>query len=335
MEHLKSLIGKVCGGDNLTRAEMADAVAVMMAGQFDEGQLGVFLTALREKGETVDEVVGAAEAMRACMLRPPVTRKPLVDTCGTGGDGSCSFNISTAAALVAAASGAAVAKHGNRSITSKTGSADVLTELGVNIEAPLERVGKNIDELGFGFCFAPLCHPSMKHVSQVRKKLGKPTIFNLLGPLANPAAAEYQVLGVGKPHLHRLLAEALAKLGTKRAFVVCGGDGLDEITLNGPTRVLEAVEGGLHEHSWNPSDFGLPSSTLGGMQVDNPQESAEVIRALFRGVKGPARDIVLANAAAALFVSGAAKSLKEGVSVCAKAIDAGKATELLNKLAER
>lgn len=329
-----ALTGKICSGENLTQQEMAEAVAAIMAGGLDEGLLAVFLTALHEKGETVEEVAGAAQALRRHMALVEATRKPLVDTCGTGGDGSSTFNISTAAALVAAAAGGAVAKHGNRSVTSKTGSADVLEALGIRIDAPLPVVRRCIDELGFGFCFAPLCHPCLRHAGAVRKRLGFPTIFNLLGPLSNPAGAGYQVLGVGKPRLQRLLAEALSLLGTERAFLVCGGDGLDEVTLSGPTAVLETGPHGVSETVWTPADFGLGESSLTGLQVEGPKQSAEMILQIFSGALGAGRDIVLANASAALVVCGLAPDLRTGVSMGADALDSGRALQLIHKLRE-
>ena len=222
-----TLLGRVSAGEDLGQEEMAGVIDEIMRGTWADEQIGLLLTALRAKGESVAEVAGAASAMRQHMTPIRTHRENLVDTCGTGGDGAGTFNISTAAALVTAAAGVPVAKHGNRKISSRTGSADVLAALGVNIEAPVRLVERCLDELGIGFCFAPQLHPAMKHVAAVRRKLAVPTIFNLLGPLANPAGAGFQLLGVGRPELRSLLAAALAKLGTRRAIVVCGADGLD------------------------------------------------------------------------------------------------------------
>ena len=240
---IESILGRLAAGENLSMDEMTATIEAVMQGQLNDGQIGILLTALRAKGETAQEVAGAAAALRRHMTAIRTTQTGVVDTCGTGGDRSGTFNISTAAAIVVAAAGVPVAKHGNRSITSKSGSADALAELGVNINASLERVEACLDQLGICFCFAPLMHPSMKRVAEVRKKLGMPTIFNLLGPLSNPAGAPFQVVGVGLPDLRPLLAEALQLLGSQRAIVVQGEDGLDEVTLAGPTRVTEVGSG--------------------------------------------------------------------------------------------
>ncbi|MBI3465381.1 MAG: anthranilate phosphoribosyltransferase, partial [Planctomycetes bacterium] len=300
-----------------------------------DAQIGLFLTSLRAKGETFAEVAGAAEALRRRMVRVRTQRDGLIDTCGTGGDGSRTFNISTAAAIVTAAAGVPVAKHGNRSITSRTGSADVLAALGVNVEAPPQRVESCLDELGIGFCFAPLMHPSMKAVAAVRRQLGVPTIFNLLGPLCNPAAAPFQVIGVGRPEVHRLMAESLALLGIRRAIFVRGEDALDEVSLAGVTHVIEVRDGTLHDFRWTPEDFGLKPSDRAGMLVDSPQDSAAVIRAVLAGERGPPRDIVLLNAAAALWTAGKMSDLRQAAAQAAEAIDSGAARELLSRWADR
>src|SRR5262245_43141872 len=236
---LAPTLGRLAAGENLSLDEMSAAIDAVMEGRCAAEQIGLLLTGLRLKGETVEEVAGAALAMRRHMTPIRSSREGIVDTCGTGGDRSATFNISTAAALVTAAAGVPVAKHGNRRVTSRTGSADVLQQLGVNIEASVGVVEKCLDELGICFCFAPLLHPAMKQVAEVRRQLGVPTIFNLLGPLTNPASAPFQVIGVGRPELRALLAEALDMLGTRRAIVVRGDDGLDEVTLAGPTQVCE------------------------------------------------------------------------------------------------
>jgi anthranilate phosphoribosyltransferase len=325
---------RIRDGQDLTMEEMAALVDSIMEGGWTDDEIVLLLESLREKGETVEEVAGAAESLRKHMTPVRSNREDLIDTCGTGGDASGTFNISTAAALVTAAAGVPVAKHGNRSITSRTGSADVLGELGVNIAAPVSIVERCLDELGIGFCFAPLLHPSMRHVAAARKRVGKPTIFNLLGPLCNPASAPYQLLGVGKPRLHPLLAAALAKLGIRHAAVVCGEDGLDEVTSQGTTYVLEIQDQQMTPLEWRPSDFGLPSSDRQQMLVDGPAASARMIRQILAGEKGPPREIVILNAAAALWTAGVDASPKNCAAQCAAAIDSGASARLLARLAE-
>ncbi len=332
--NIRSTIGRVSGGEDLEMDEMAEVIGSMMDGSWSDDEIGLFLNALRLKGETVMEIAGAARAMRKHMTPIRTTRTDFIDTCGTGGDGSGTFNISTAAAIVTAAAGLPVAKHGNRSITSKTGSADVLAELGVNIEASVATVERCLDEVGICFCFAPQLHSSMRHVSAARKKLGVPTIFNLLGPLCNPASAPYQLLGVGKPHLRKVLSQALSLLGAQRAVVVCGEDGLDEVTLGGVTNVTEVVGHALTELTWQPADFGLEESENESMLVDGPQASAAMIREVLSGKAGAARDIVVINAAAALWTAGINESLVECATKTAEAIDSGAAEGLLAKLAQ-
>lgn len=331
---LTSVLGRVSGGEDLTMEEMADVVDVVMQGKAADNEIAQLLTALRAKGETVDEIAGAAAAMRKHMTRIRSTRENLVDTCGTGGSGSGTFNISTAAAIVTAAAGVAVAKHGNRRITSKTGSADVLVELGVNVEASVETVERCLDELGICFCFAPLMHGAMKHVAHVRRQLGVPTIFNLLGPLCNPAAAPFQVLGVGRADIRRPIAAALAKLGTRHSVVVHGEDGMGEVTLTGRTDVTEVQGGQLNETTWKPQDFGVEAAPLDGLMVETPNESAEVIRRVLAGQPGPARDIVVLNAAAAIRVAGSATDLASCADQAREAIDDGSARDLLARLSE-
>jgi anthranilate phosphoribosyltransferase len=329
------LLARAAAGRDLSFDEMSSAVDGIMRGQWAEGQIADLLLALRRKGETVDEIAGAAAAMRRHMTPIRSRRQAIVDTCGTGGNASGIFNVSTSAALVAAAAGAAVAKHGNRRVTSKSGSADVLAELGVNVQADVSCVTDCLDELGICFCFAPLCHAAMKHVAPVRQRLGLPTIFNLLGPLTNPAAAPYQLMGVGRDELRPRLAAALARLGTRRAAVVHGADGLGEITIAAQTRVTEVRDGQLAELVWSPEDFGVSVSSLGSLRVEGPAESAAVVRQVLAGKHGPARDIVLVNAAAALWVSGRAETLPGGMKLAGEAVDSGAAGHLLRQLAER
>lgn len=332
---IEPAVQTVEAGSHLSQDQMATAMGQIMDGVCEEDQIARFLTALHRKGETVGEVAGAATAMRQRMTPIRSKRPDLIDTCGTGGDGSKTFNISTAAALVTAAAGVSVAKHGNRGMTSRSGSADVLTALGVNIEADVACVEACLDELGICFCFAPLLHAAMKHVSAVRKRLGTPTIFNILGPLVNPAAAPFQLLGVGRANLQPLMAEALRLLGVRRALVVHGLDGLDEITLGGPTEVVELCDGRLRQFQWHPTVFGLKPAERETLIVEGPAQSAEVIREILAGQSGPPRDIVVMNAAAAIWTVGRSSSLHECVRLAAEAIDSGAARDLLRRLAAR
>lgn len=331
---ITELIGRVTAGENLSMEEVSGAIHEIMQGGCEENEIGLLLMALRTKGETVDEVAGAADAMRNNMTPIRAEQAGLLDTCGTGGDGSGTFNISTAAAIVTAAAGVPVAKHGNRAMTSKTGSADVLAELGVNVEASVPRIERCLSNTGICFCFAPLMHQSMKYVGPVRKKLGVRTIFNLLGPLCNPAGAQFQLLGVGQSELRPLLAGALQKLGTERALVVCGEDGLDEVTLGGVTHVTEVSSDSMLEYTWQPSDFGLSTADRQSMLVDDAAGSAQKIRGILQGELGAPRDIVVINAAAALWLAGKDNSLKTCAALAQSAIDSGAASELLARLAE-
>jgi len=312
--------------------QAAEAIGLIMDGRCEEEEIARLLVALHRKGETVAEVAGAAMAMRRNMTPIRTSRAVLIDTCGTGGDASGTFNISTAAALVTAAAGVAVAKHGNRAITSRSGSADVLAALGVNVNADVARVEECLEQLGICFCFAPLLHQAMKHVAPVRKRLGTPTIFNILGPLANPARAPFQLLGVGRAELRPLLSEALALLGSQRTLVVHGADGLDEVTLCGATHVTEAASGGLRQFEWTPADFGLSAASLASLQVPGPAESAAVIRGIIEGQRGPTRDVVVLNAAAALWTVDADADPAQCARRAAEAIDTGAARELLGRL---
>lgn len=309
------------------------------ASSVTDEQIGLLLTALASKGETVDEVAGAAAALRDHMTTLRTSRTGLVDTCGTGGGGSKTFNVSTTAAIVAAAAGAPVAKHGNRSVTSRSGSADVLATLGVNLEASVEQVERCLDELGLCFCFAPLMHPAMKRVGAVRKQLGIRTIFNVLGPLANPARAEHQLLGAGLKELRPLLAGAIHKLGTKRTLVVHGDDGagglgVGDVTITGATQVTEVTPVGLREFEWTPADFGVEPGKLSDLTITTPDESAALVRRILAGEAGPPRDMVVVNAAAALIAAGKADTPTEAAEQAAAAIDSGAANQLLARLAE-
>ncbi len=328
-----TMLGRVSAGEDLSMAEMAAAVDAVMSGQCSDAQIAMLLTALRVKGETFAEVAGAARAMRQHMTPIHTTRRGVVDTCGTGGDGSRTFNISTAAALVTAAAGVPVAKHGNRAMSSRSGSADVLAALGVNIEASISQVERCLDKLGVCFCFAPLLHQAMKQVGPVRKQLGVPTIFNVLGPLSNPAAAPFQLLGVARDELRPLLANALSLLGTQHALVVHGDDGLDEVTLSTTTQVTEVTGDRLREFSWSPEDFGLARAPLDGVLVDGPADSAAIITGVLTGQVGAARDVVLLNAAAAMWTAGYSSDPAACARSAAAAIDSGKGAQLLADLA--
>ena len=333
---IEEILEYLTQGNDLSADQVTEAVDLVMQGTVPEGEIAIFLSQLRAKGETCEEVAGAARAMRRHMTRINSSRDNLVDTCGTGGDGSGTFNISTAAALVTAAAGVPVAKHGNRRITSKSGSADVLADLGVNVEADVPTVEACLDELGICFCFAPLMHTAMRHVAAVRRKLAVPTVFNLLGPLSNPAAAPYQLLGVARDDIRRTMADALALLGARHAVVVRGEDGLDEVSLAAPTAVIEIVDGHVtREFSWQPEDFGLATQSLDSMRVETSSESAAVIRTILDGETGPSRDIVVLNAAAAIWLSGESDDLAECSQRAADTIDSGTARELLAKLGER
>lgn len=330
---LEPIIKRVEAGDSLSPAEMSGAMDLVMAGQAPEEQVERLLRALHAKGETAEEIAGAASAMRRAMTAIRSNRNGLIDTCGTGGGGSHYFNISTATAIVVAAAGSPVAKHGNRRVTSKSGSADVLAELGVNIDADVACVERCLDELGICFCFAPLLHRAMKHVASVRKRIETGTIFNLLGPLTNPAGARFQLLGVGRPGLRRVLAESLAILGVEQAAVVTGEDGLGEVTLAAPTSVSLVRGAEVAEIVWQPKDFGLRMQPLNNLVVDGPAASAAIVRKVFDGEKGAARDIVVLNAAAALWTAKAEDDLKSAAERAAGAIDSHAAKNLLARLA--
>ncbi len=324
-------IDAVCAGDHLTADHAAAVLAEIMAGRTSEVQSAAFLIALRAKGETVPELVGLARTMRALAAPVETERKDLVDTAGTGG-GPSTFNVSTTAALVAAGGGCAVAKHGNRSSTSRCGSADLLEALGVNIELEPAQVGRCIDEIGFGFMFAPRHHAAMAHVVPVRKQLGVRTIFNFLGPLTNPAGAERQLLGVSDRHYQETIAEALLGLGSVKALVVSAEDGVDELSISSRTRVIEVAAGRTEEWFVEPGAYGLAAAELEEVAGGSPEENAAASRAVLGGERGPRRDLVLLNAGAAIYVGGSAASLGEGVEKAAEAVDAGAARELLDRL---
>jgi anthranilate phosphoribosyltransferase len=327
---LKALLGKLAAGQRLSEDESAQAFDRMMSGDATPAQMGAFLMALRLRGETVEEITGAARTMRAkaAPIRAPAGA---IDTVGTGGDGVGTFNISTAAALVVAGCGVPVAKHGNRAFSSKSGAADILAALGVNIDADAAIVERAMIEAGIGFLMAPRYHSAMRHVGPTRVELGTRTIFNLLGPLSNPAGAKRQLVGVFAPNWVRPVAEVLGKLGSERAWVV-HGEGLDELTTTGTTLVAELKDGKVSTFEVTPEDAGLPRARLDDIKGGDPAANAAHMTLLLEGQRGPLRDIVLLNSAAALIVAGRARDLRQGVDQAADAIDAGKARRVLEKL---
>ncbi len=331
---LKPLIARLADGIDLDEADVMGAMEHIMCGRGSDGQVGAFLAAMRLKGETADEVVGAARIMRrhATTIRPRAT--DLVDTCGTGGDASHTFNISTASAFVLAGAGRHVAKHGNRAVSSTCGSADVLEALGVRIDLHPATVCACIDDIGVGFLFAPLVHEAMRHVAPIRSDLGIRTVFNLLGPLTNPAGVTQQVVGVSRPEHARLLAEVLLRLGTPRAIVVHGCEGLDEVSISGPTLVAEVRGGKVTEYVVTPEEAGLERSPLDSIRGGDAHTNAAMIDGILAGKTGPPRDVVLLNAAAALRLSGAAADLREGTAMAADSIDSGRALSVLTRLVQ-
>ena len=329
---LKRALSQLLDGRHLSRAEAREAMDTIMRGEATPAQVGALLVALRLNGETADEIAGCAEAMREHVVAVRPSRDDLVDTAGTGGDGLNTLNISTAAALVAAAAGAAVAKHGNRAVSSACGSADVLEALGFDLELEPPDVARSIDELGFGFMFAPSHHPAMRHAAPVRRELGARTIFNVLGPLTNPAGARAQVVGVFSPELAPTLADVLAQLGARRAFVVHGADGIDELSPAGPNLVCEVVEGAVHRREIDPLDLGIPRSSTAELRGGTPAENAAAIRHVFEGGNGGRRTAILLNAAGAIAAAGHADDLREGLAVARETIDSGAAGSRLEEL---
>lgn len=328
---LKEFISKVVDGQSLTESEMACAMGIIMDGKATPAQIASFLTALRMKGETVEEITGAARIMREKAQRVKCNAPVIIDTCGTGGDGTHTFNISTLSAFISAGAGLIVAKHGNRSVSSRCGSADVLKELGVNIEAPLEVMEECLERIGIAFLFAPNLHRAMKHAIGPRREMGIRTIFNILGPLTNPAFANAQVVGVYNPDLTETIAQALGKLGNKRAMVV-HGEGLDEITLCGETKVSQYANGEIKTFRIKPEDFGFKRCSIEELKGGDPSVNAQIMLSLLKGEKGPRRDVTLMNAAAALYVGEKVGDINEGIKLAAEVIDSGAALEKLNQL---
>jgi anthranilate phosphoribosyltransferase len=331
---INETLEKVVDGHPVDRSEAQAAMAAIMGGECTPAQIGAFLIALRMRGETVDQISGFAEAMRGACVRIRTKHPNVVDTCGTGGDAMDTFNISTAAALVTAAAGIPVAKHGNRSVSSKCGSADVLTELGVRIDLEPFEVEACLDEVNIGFLFAPSHHPAMKHAIGPRRELGMRTVFNVLGPLTNPAGARRQLLGVFDPSLTEVMAGTLAELGSEHALVVHGLDGLDEISTTGPTRVSELRDGQVSTCEVAPEDFGLSRAHQRDLFGGEPADSAEVLLQSISGEACPARDIVALNAGGAIYVGGMAASIADGVEVALSTIKSGAAVETLHSLRE-
>ncbi|UYO42660.1 anthranilate phosphoribosyltransferase [Rhodopseudomonas palustris] len=331
MVDFKSIIAKVATGATLTRDEATDAFDAMMSGDATPSQMGALLMGLRVRGETVDEITGAVTTMRAKML-PVSAPTDAVDIVGTGGDGSGSVNVSTCASFVVAGCGVTVAKHGNRALSSKSGAADVLAALGVKIDITPDQVGRCVNEAGIGFMFAPTHHPAMKNVGPTRVELATRTIFNLLGPLSNPAGVKRQMIGVFSRQWVQPLAQVLKNLGSEAVWVVHGSDGLDEITLSGTTAVAELKNGEITSFEISPEDAGLPRAPADALKGGDAQANAVALRAVLEGMPGPYRDVALLNAAATLIVAGKAKDLKEGVAMGAHSIDSGAAEARLKKL---
>jgi len=340
---LKQAIQKVVGRSDLSEKEMEAAMEVIMTGQATPAQIGAFITALRLKGETIEEITGAARVMRRKATRIRVKDdqinidrdeinldlETIIDTCGTGGDGTNTFNVSTTTAFVVAGCGLRVAKHGNRSVSSLCGSADVIESLGVNLDVPPEVVEKCLNQVGIGFLYAPALHSAMKHAIGPRREIGIRTIFNILGPLTNPAGANVQVLGVYEKDLTPVLAEVLGKLGSRSAFVVYGEGSLDEISIAGKTQLSELKDGRVDTYTIEPEDFGLPRANLDDIRGGDAQENAGIILSVLKGEPGARRDIVLLNAAAALLAAGRATDFPDGITQAAEAIDSGRALEKL------
>ena len=333
---IRDAIGMLITGRSLSVEEGAAVMETIMTGEATQAQIGAFLTALNLKGETVEEIAGMARVMREKAVRVSVDG-PLVDTCGTGGDGSGTFNISTAAAFVAAGAGLVVAKHGNRGMSSGCGSADVLEALGAKIELDAEGVKSCLEEVGIGFMFAPLFHPAMKHAVGPRREIGIRTVFNILGPLTNPAGAQAQVMGVPGREFGPKIAMALKLLGAQRALVVHGLDGVDELSISGPSLVWEVENGADEVHSYTvaPEDVGLERSSLDDIKGGTAQENADIVRRVLNGEKGPHRNVVLFNAAAALRAGEKVDNLSAGVELAAQVIDSGKAREKLDAFVQR
>ena len=331
---IRQAIDKLVNRVDLSETETIDVMNQIMTGEATPLQVAAFLTALRMKGETVDEITGAARVMREKAHRVNAGAKTVLDTCGTGGDQKGTFNISTTAAFVLAGAGVHVAKHGNRSVSSQSGSADVLGALGVKVDAPKQRVEQCIAKIGIGFLFAPLLHEAMKYAVQPRRDIGIRTIFNILGPLTNPAMASHQLIGIYSGELVAMIAHVLKNLGSARAMVVHGLEGLDEISLCGPTHVAELRDSQVKEYTLEPEQFGFQRCRLEELHGGNAEQSARIVRGVLDGKKGPARDVVLLNSGAALYISGTAPTIPDGIRLAAESIDSARARQKLEQLAE-
>ena len=330
---IKQALQRLLDGNDLSRGQAREVMDEIMAGEATPAQISGFLIALRAKGETPDEIAGCAEAMREHALSVRSTRDDVVDTAGTGGDGARTINISTAAALVAAAAGTAVAKHGNRAVSSASGSADVLEALGFSLEQDPARIARSIDELGFGFLFAQTHHPAMRHAAPVRRELATRTVFNVLGPLTNPAGAKAQIVGVYSPELVRTIADVLVRLGAHRAYVVHGAGGIDELSPIGANVVCEVVDGTVRERELDPeAELGLPRRSIDELRGGSPDDNARAIRDVFAGAEGAQRDAILLNAAGAIAAGGHAADLREGLDRAREAVDSGAAAARLDEL---
>ncbi len=332
MSLFKDLLAKLPDRIDLTEKEAEDAMKEIMHGHATDAQIAAYLMGLRMKGETIDEITGSVRAMRDLAIRVPISAPYVVDTCGTGGDRSNTFNISTATAFVVAGAGITVAKHGNRSVSSRSGSADVLAALGVNLDLPPQKVGACINEVGIGFLFAPLYHGAMKHCAKPRADMGIRTLMNIMGPLSNPAGATIQILGVYDATLTEKLAQVLMRLGTQHCFVLHGMDGLDEISLTGPTTIAEGKKGRVASYVVRPEDFGLQPVHAKELLGGNPEDNAKIIQDVLRGSLGPKRDIVLMNAAPALVACNKATTLKSAYEEAGRILDSGAPFEKLEQL---
>ncbi|MDI3327343.1 MAG: anthranilate phosphoribosyltransferase [Alicyclobacillaceae bacterium] len=332
---MRDVLEQLVNGQHLSEEDAQRAMEAVMRGEATHAQIGAFLTALKMKGEQVPEIAGFARAMRKFALKLPVEGDEVIDTCGTGGDGARTFNVSTAAAIVAAAAGARVAKHGNRGVSSRSGSADVLAALGVEVDLTPEEAARCLKEVGLCFLFAPSYHGAMKHAMAPRRELGFRTVFNILGPLTNPAGARCQLLGTYSADLVEKTARVLLRLGTRHALVVHGKeDGLDELTVAGPSMVAEVREGEVYTYELTPEDAGLTRSPVEAVAGGDAEQNARIIREVLEGRRGAARDIVLLNAGAALYVAGLSPSIREGVARAASAVDGGQAKRVLEQLVE-
>jgi anthranilate phosphoribosyltransferase len=328
---IREAIAKLIEKESLRSDEAEGVMQEIMAGEATPSQIGAFLIALRMKQETAEEIVGCARAMRAHAIKVATKRSPVVDTCGTGGDGASTFNVSTVVAFVIAGAGVAVAKHGNRSVSSRCGSADVLEALGARIELAPDDIARCLDETGIGFLFAPSLHPAMKHAAAPRREIGARTIFNVLGPLTNPASASIQLLGVYDPRLTETLAQVLGTMGTEAALVVHGADGLDELSTTGINKVTQLQQGSLKTYYLDPQEMGLPRADLNSLKGGLPEDNARIMKGLLEGDKGSKRDMALLNAAAALLAAGKAADFKEGLGLAAESIDSGRALHKLDE----